>query len=71
MLLVINGGIYNLVISAFWSVICSPHCWPTFGLAIMMAQIMNLLFGSDTQSLELGYETLYFADGLIDVPWPN
>ncbi len=40
----------------------------TFGLAIMMAQIMNLLFGSDTQSLKLEYETLYFADGLIDVP---
>ena len=40
----------------------------TFGLAIMMAQIMNLMFGSDTQSLKLEYETLYFADGLIDVP---
>ena len=40
----------------------------TFGLAIMMAQIMNLMFGSDTQSINLGYETLYFADGLIDVP---
>ncbi|MGI9513372.1 MAG: branched-chain amino acid ABC transporter permease [Anderseniella sp.] len=40
----------------------------TFGLAIMMAQIMNLLFGSDTQSLKLDYDTLYFADGLIDIP---
>ena len=40
----------------------------TFGLAIMMAQIMNLMFGSDTQSVDLGYETLYFADGLIDIP---
>ncbi len=40
----------------------------TFGLAIMMAQIMNLLFGSDTQSLKLEYDTLYFADGLIDLP---
>ena len=40
----------------------------TFGLAIMMAQIMNLLFGSDTQSIKLEFETLYFADGLIDIP---
>jgi branched-chain amino acid transport system permease protein len=40
----------------------------TFGLAIMMAQILNLMFGSDTQSVDLGYDTLYFADGLIDVP---
>ena len=39
----------------------------TFGLAIMMAQIMNLLFGSDTQSVELDYPTLYFLD-IIDVP---
>ncbi|HEY5739557.1 MAG TPA: branched-chain amino acid ABC transporter permease [Gammaproteobacteria bacterium] len=40
----------------------------TFGLAIMMAQILNLLFGSDTQSVDLDFDTLYFADGLIDVP---
>jgi branched-chain amino acid transport system permease protein len=40
----------------------------TFGLAIMMAQILNLLFGSDTQSVNLGYDTLYFADSLITVP---
>lgn len=40
----------------------------TFGLAIMMAQIMNLMFGSDTQSLNLGYKTLFFAGGLIDIP---
>ena len=34
----------------------------------MMAQILNLLFGSDTQSVDLDFDTLYFADGLIDVP---
>lgn len=40
----------------------------TFGLAIMIAQILNLLFGSDTQSVKLEYDTLYFLDGFIDVP---
>ena len=41
----------------------------TFGLAIMMAQIMNLMFGSDTQSLKLEYDTLYLDSmGLIDIP---
>ena len=40
----------------------------TFGLSIMMAQILNLLFGSDTQSVSLGFDTLYFMDGFIDVP---
>ncbi|MDH3387225.1 MAG: branched-chain amino acid ABC transporter permease [Gammaproteobacteria bacterium] len=40
----------------------------TFGLAIMMAQLLNLMFSSDTRSIDLGFDTLYFADGLIDVP---
>ena len=34
----------------------------------MIAQILNLLFGSDTQSVQLQYDTLYFFDGFIDVP---
>ena len=67
-LLIINGGIYNLVISRVIERDLFTSLLATFGLAIMGAQIMNLLFGSDTQSLDLGYDTLYFADGLIDVP---
>lgn len=67
-LLIINGGIYNLVISRVIERDLFTSLLATFGLAIMGAQIMNLLFGSDTQSLELGMGTYYFADGLIDVP---
>ncbi len=40
----------------------------TFGLAIIMAQMLNLMFGSDTQSIQLPYDTLYFMDGFVDVP---
>ena len=40
----------------------------TFGLAIMMAQLLNLMFSSDTKSIDLGYDTIFFADGLIDLP---
>jgi branched-chain amino acid transport system permease protein len=40
----------------------------TFGLAIMMAQLLNLMFSSETRSVDLGFDTLYFADGLIDIP---
>jgi branched-chain amino acid transport system permease protein len=40
----------------------------TFGLAIMMAQLLNLMFSSETRSVDLGFDTLYFADGLIDLP---
>ncbi len=59
---------YKLVISRVIERDLFTSLLATFGLAIMMAQILNLMFGSDTQSVDLGYDTLYFADGLIDVP---
>lgn len=40
----------------------------TFGLAIIMAQMLNLLFGSDTQGIQLQYDTLYLFDGFVDIP---
>ncbi|MCP3971496.1 MAG: branched-chain amino acid ABC transporter permease [Rhodobacteraceae bacterium] len=64
----IGWVIYKLIITRVIERDLFTSLLATFGLAIMMAQIMNLLFGSDTQSLKLDYETLYFADGLIDVP---
>jgi branched-chain amino acid transport system permease protein len=67
-LLVVNGGIYSLIISRVIERDLFTSLLATFGLAIMMAQIMNLLFGSDTQSVDLGYPTLHFFDGFIDVP---
>ncbi len=70
--LVVMAGIgwvcYKLIITRVIERDLFTSLLATFGLAIMMAQIMNLLFGSDTQSLKLEYDTLYFADGLIDVP---
>lgn len=60
--------IYKLVISRVIERDLFTSLLATFGLAIMMAQIMNLMFGSDTQSIDLGYPTFHFADGLIDVP---
>ncbi len=70
--LVVMSGIgwvcYKLIITRVIERDLFTSLLATFGLAIMMAQVMNLLFGSDTQSLKLEYDTLYFADGLIDVP---
>lgn len=60
--------IYKLVISRVIERDLFTSLLATFGLAIMIAQILNLMFGSDTQSVSLGYETLYFFDGFIDVP---
>jgi len=59
---------YKLVISRVIERDLFTSLLATFGLAIMMAQIMNLLFGSDTQSVDLGYETLYFFDGIVNIP---
>ena len=73
-LLIINGGIYNLVISRVIERDLFTSLLATFGLAIMGAQIMNLMFGSDTQNLVLDVSafglpnSFTFADGLIDLP---
>jgi len=64
----IGWVVYKLVISRVIERDLFTSLLATFGLAIMMAQIMNLLFGSDTQSVDLGYPTLHFFDGFIDVP---
>ncbi len=60
--------VYKLVINRVIERDLFTSLLATFGLAIMIAQLLNLLFGSDTQSVKLQYDTLYFAGGLIDVP---
>ncbi len=64
----IGWVIYKLVISRVIERDLFTSLLATFGLAIMMAQILNLMFGSDTQTVDLGYKTLHFFDDLIDVP---
>jgi len=65
---VIGWVIYKLVITRVIERDLFTSLLATFGIAIMMAQLMNLMFGSDTQSINLGYETLFFFDGFVDVP---
>ena len=60
--------VYKVVISRVIERDLFTSLLATFGLAIMIAQILNLLFGSDTQSIQLKYDTLYFLDGFVDVP---
>lgn len=60
--------VYKLVISRVIERDLFTSLLATFGLAIMMAQIMNLMFGSDTQSVNLNYDTLFFFDGLVNLP---
>ena len=60
--------IYKLVISRVVERDLFTSLLATFGLAIMIAQLLNLMFGSDTQSIQLPYDTLYFLDDFVDVP---
>ncbi len=60
--------IYKLVIRRIIGRDLFTSLLATFGVAIMIAQILNLLFGSDTQSIKLDYATLYFFDDFVDVP---
>jgi len=70
-MLVAAGGIYGVIITRVIERDLFTSLLATFGVAIMLEQLMNLLFGSDTQSLKLEYPTLFFADGFIDVPIPK
>lgn len=64
----IGWVIYKLVIRRVIERDLFTSLLATFGIAIIIAQVLNLLFGSDTQSIALDYDTIYFADGFIDVP---
>jgi len=39
----------------------------TFGVAIVMEQTLNILFGPDTQTIDLGYDSLRMFDGAVSV----
>jgi len=40
----------------------------TFGVAIVLEQLLNILFTSDTQTVNLGYESIRLAGGAVAVP---
>ena len=65
---ILGWVIYKLVITRVIERDLFTSLLATFGIAIIIAQVLNLLFGSDTQSIALKYDTLYFMDGFIDVP---
>jgi branched-chain amino acid transport system permease protein len=39
----------------------------TFGLAILLQQAMNLIFGSDVQTAESGFDTRFFFGGMVSI----
>lgn len=41
----------------------------TFGLALLIAQVLNLVFGPEVRTAEAGFGTFFLADGIIAVQW--
>ncbi len=64
---VICGGIFGLIIRQVLDRDLFTSLLATFGIAIVMEQMMNIIFGSDTQAINLGYDSLRLYDGAISV----
>jgi len=64
---VICGGIFGLIIRQVLDRDLFTSLLATFGIAIVMEQMMNIIFGSDTQAIDLGYDSLRLYDGAISV----
>lgn len=41
----------------------------TFGLSIVIQQLMNTIFGSDVRSIDTGFGSFYMLDGAVTVAW--
>ncbi len=64
---VICGGIFGLIIRQVLDRDLFTSLLATFGVAIVMEQMMNIVFGSDTQAINLGYDSLRLFGGAISV----
>jgi branched-chain amino acid transport system permease protein len=59
--------IYKLIISRVIQRDLFTSLLATFGLAIVMQQSMNLIFGPEVRTADSGFETREFFDGLVTV----
>jgi branched-chain amino acid transport system permease protein len=59
--------VYKLVISRVIQRELFTSLLATFGLAIVMQQAMNLIFGPEVRTAESGFETRAFFDGLVTI----
>ncbi|MEM7667895.1 MAG: branched-chain amino acid ABC transporter permease [Pseudomonadota bacterium] len=60
--------IYKLVISRVIGRDLFTSLLATFGLAIVIEQVLNILFTSDTQTADAGFDSLLLFDGLVTLP---
>ena len=64
---VVCGGVFGLVIRLVLDRDLFTSLLATFGIAIVMEQMLNILFTSDTQTIDLGYDSLRMFDGAVSV----
>ncbi len=67
-LFVLGWAIYRLVIFRVVDRDLFISLLATFGLSILIQQLLNQIFTSDVQSADAGLDTLFFFDGLVTVP---
>lgn len=61
--------IYKLIVSRVIGRDLFTSLLATFGLAIVLQQVMNLMFGSETQAVDAGYGSFGLFDGIVQVPY--
>lgn len=62
-------GLYRLVIYRLVDQDLFTSLLATFGIAIVLEQCLNLVFGSDIQTASTGFQTIdLFNDGMINIP---
>ena len=64
---VVCGGVFGLIIRLVLDRDLFTSLLATFGIAIVVEQMLNILFGSDTQTINLGYDSLRMYDGAVSV----
>ena len=67
-LFVLGWAIYRLVIFRVVDRDLFISLLATFGLSILIQQLLNQIFTSDVQSADSGLDTLFLFDGMVTVP---
>jgi branched-chain amino acid transport system permease protein len=68
-LFLLGWAIYRLVIFRVVDRDLFISLLATFGLSILIQQLLNQIFTSDVQSVDSGLDTLFLFDGLVTVPY--
>jgi branched-chain amino acid transport system permease protein len=69
LMFIIGWGLYYTVIFRVVDKDLFISILATFGLSIVIQQLMNTIFGSDVRSIDTGLGSFYALDGAVTVAW--